>query len=95
MADCAARVGQFIFSVAQGHGTGLCRGLKDIMYQSSRAAQSTQQPFTFYMAAAIIYLGLTMLITGFMMWLEWRANPASRYAKKISRQSTQRQSTIG
>ncbi|MFP3354301.1 hypothetical protein R0K04_23400, partial [Pseudoalteromonas sp. SIMBA_153] len=42
-------------------------GLKDIMYQSSRAAQSTQQPFTFYMAAAIIYLGLTMLITGFMM----------------------------
>lgn len=74
-------------------------GLKDIMYQSSRAAQSTQQPFTFYMAAAIIYLGLTMLITGFMMWLEWRANPAARYAKKLSRQThhqtTQSQSTIG
>lgn len=63
-------------------------GLKDIMYQSSRAAQSTQQPFTFYMAAAIIYLGLTVLITGFMMWLEWRANPAARYAKKLNRQST-------
>lgn len=70
-------------------------GLKDIMYQSSRAAQSTQQPFTFYMAAAIIYLCLTVIITGFMIWLEWRANPAARYAKKISRQSTDRQSTIG
>ena len=70
-------------------------GLKDIMYQSSRAAQSTQQPFTFYMAAAIIYLGLTMLITGFMLWLEWRANPAARYAKKISRQSTHQPSTLG
>lgn len=63
-------------------------GLKDIMYQSSRAAQSTQQPFTFYMAAAFIYLGLTVLITGFMMWLEWRANPAARYAKKLTRQTT-------
>ena len=70
-------------------------GLKDIMYQSSRAAQSTQQPFTFYMAAAIIYLGFTMLITGFMLWLEWRANPAARYAKKISRQSTHQPSTLG
>lgn len=75
-------------------------GLKDIMYQSSRAAQSTQQPFTFYMAAALIYLGLTMLITGFMMWLEWRANPAARYSKKLNRQSSSkpsnnRQSTIG
>jgi len=29
------------------------------------------------------------------MWLEWRANPAARYAKKISRQSTHSQSTIG
>lgn len=63
-------------------------GLKDIMYQSSRAAQSTQQPFTFYMAAAVIYLGLTVLITGFMIWLEWRANPAARYAKKLNRQTT-------
>ncbi len=70
-------------------------GLKDIMYQASRAAQSTQEPFTFYMAAAIIYLGLTMLITGLMMWLEWRANPAARYAKQLSRQSTTRQSTLG
>lgn len=59
-------------------------GLKDIMYQSSRAAQSTQQPFTFYMAAAVIYLGLTVIITGVMMWLEWRANPAARYAKTQS-----------
>ena len=62
-------------------------GLQDIMYKATRAAQTTQQPFTFYMAAAIIYLGLTILITGLMMWLEWRANPAARYAKKLGRQS--------
>lgn len=61
-------------------------GLKDIMYHASRGAQATQQAFTFYMAAAIIYLGLTVIITGLMMWLEWRANPAQRYAKKLSKQ---------
>lgn len=61
-------------------------GLKDIMYHASRGAQATQQAFTFYMAAAIIYLGLTVVITGFMMWFEWRANPAQRYAKKLAKQ---------
>lgn len=61
-------------------------GLKDIMYHASRGAQATQQAFTFYMAAAFIYLGLTIVVTGFTMWLEWRANPAQRYAKKLAKQ---------
>ena len=60
-------------------------GLKDIMYQASRAAQSTQQAFTFYMAAALIYLALTVIVTAVMMWLEWRANPAKRYRYRQKR----------
>lgn len=61
-------------------------GLKDIMYFAGRAAQTTQQPFTFYLSAAMIYLGLTVIITLVMMWAEWRVNPAERYAKKMRSQ---------
>ena len=61
-------------------------GLKDIMYHAARGAQATQQAFTFYMAAAFIYLGLTIVVTAFMMWLEWRANPAKQKKKKIAKQ---------
>lgn len=68
-------------------------GLKDIMYHSSRAAQTTQEPFTFYMAAAFIYLALTVIVTGTLMWLEWRANPAKRYENKLRRQSSVQNST--
>lgn len=63
-------------------------GLQDIMYQAKRAAQTTQEAFTFYMAAAVIYLTLTVVVTAVMMWLEWRANPAARYAKKLQGQSS-------
>lgn len=66
-------------------------GLKDIMYQASRGAQSTQQAFTFYMAAALIYLGLTVVVTGVMMWLEWQADPAKRYRQRQKRQAKNRQ----
>lgn len=61
-------------------------GLKDIMYHASRGAQATQQAFTFYMAAAVIYLGLTIIVTALMMFMEWRANPAERYAKRLSKE---------
>lgn len=58
-------------------------GLKDLIYYSSRAAQSTQEPFTFYLVAALIYLCLTIVVTAFIGFGEWRANPAKRYAKKL------------
>lgn len=61
-------------------------GLKDLMYYSSRAAQSTQEPFTFYLVAALIYLCLTAVITACIGFGEWRANPAKRYAQKLLRQ---------
>lgn len=53
-------------------------GLNDLMRQAYVATGSTNQPFTFYMAAALIYLGLTVLSTGMTTWLEHRADPAAR-----------------
>jgi len=55
-------------------------GLNDLMRQAYVATGSTNQPFTFYMAAALIYLGLTVLSTGVTTWLERRSDPASRRA---------------
>lgn len=60
-------------------------GLEDIMRHSYTAATSTQKPFTFYMAAALIYLAITVIITGIIMWLEWWNNPAGRYAKRLQK----------
>ncbi len=62
-------------------------GLQDIMYHANRGKAATQDSFTFYLAAAMIYLGLTIIITGVVMWLEWRVNPAQRYAQRLNRQS--------
>lgn len=60
--------------------------LKDLIYYSFRAAQSTQQPFTFYLVAALIYLCLTIVVTAVISFGEWRANPSARYAKKLLKQ---------
>ncbi|KEA65659.1 Arginine ABC transporter, permease protein ArtQ [Marinobacterium lacunae] len=56
-------------------------GLNDIMRQAYVATGSTKQPFTFYMAAALIYLGLTIMSTLISTWLERRADPAVREAQ--------------
>jgi len=53
-------------------------GLSDIMRQAYVATGSTKQPFTFYMAAALIYLGLTVLSTLINTWFERMADPAAR-----------------
>ncbi|WP_432481129.1 ABC transporter permease [Moraxella sp. ZY200743] len=60
-------------------------GLQDLMYYATRAVQSTQQPFTFYIVAALIYLALTTVITLLLTHFEWRANPAARYAKSMTK----------
>ena len=65
-------------------------GLQDLMYFSSRAAQSTQQAFTFYLMAALIYLGLTMVVMAFLSWAEYMANPAERYAKRLAKMPKQK-----
>lgn len=64
-------------------------GLKDLMFFATRAAQSTQLPFTFYMAAAMVYLLLTVVIMAVTALAQYMANPAKRYATKLKNQPKQ------
>ncbi|WP_442111567.1 ABC transporter permease [Pseudomonas sp. NUPR-001] len=48
-------------------------GLEEIMRHSQIAVTVTKQPFTFYMVAAVIYLGLTILAMTGMHFMEKRA----------------------
>lgn len=48
--------------------------LNELMRQASVAANSTGESFTFYMAAALIYLTLTIISMQVTRWLERRAN---------------------
>ncbi|MCY1404054.1 Arginine ABC transporter permease protein ArtQ [compost metagenome] len=48
-------------------------GLEEIMRHSQIAVTVTKQPFTFYMVAALIYLGLTILAMIGMHFMEKRA----------------------
>ncbi len=54
-------------------------GLNDLMRQAYVATGSTKEPFTFYMAAALIYLGLTAIATLSTTWMERASNPAARH----------------
>ncbi|AVO56724.1 amino acid ABC transporter membrane protein 1, PAAT family [Pseudomonas chlororaphis] len=48
-------------------------GLEEIMRQAQNAVNFAKHPFTFFMVAAIIYLGLTILAMTVMHFLEKRA----------------------
>ncbi|BAN51098.1 ABC transporter permease [Metapseudomonas resinovorans] len=48
-------------------------GLEEIMRRSQIAVTASKQPFTFFMVAAFIYLGLTIIAMIGMHWLEKRA----------------------
>ncbi|MND32968.1 Histidine transport system permease protein HisQ [compost metagenome] len=48
-------------------------GLEEIMRRSQIAVTASKQPFTFFMVAAFIYLGLTVFAMIAMHWLEKRA----------------------
>lgn len=54
-------------------------GLQDIIRQASTAVAATKEPFTFYLAAACIYLILTAIATGTTHWFERLSNPQARY----------------
>ncbi|NVK40555.1 MAG: ABC transporter permease [Oceanospirillaceae bacterium] len=56
-------------------------GLDDLMRQAYVASGYTKEPFTFYMAAAFIYLGLTIIATTITMLLERASNPVTRGAR--------------
>ena len=49
-------------------------GLEDIMRRSQIAVTASKEPFTFYMVAAFIYLGLTVIAMIGMHFLEKRAS---------------------
>ncbi|WP_027858712.1 ABC transporter permease [Marinobacterium jannaschii] len=53
-------------------------GLSDILRQASVAISATKEPFTFYLAALLIYLALTAVATGLTLWMEKVADPAAR-----------------
>jgi ABC-type arginine transport system permease subunit len=44
-----------------------------VLFMAAKAAGSTRQPFTFYLAAALIYLLLTTVSTVLLGWAERRA----------------------
>ncbi|WP_304641548.1 ABC transporter permease [Pseudomonas sp.] len=48
--------------------------LDEIMRKAQVAANATKEPFTFYFAAAVIYLLLTVIIMAALHWFERRAN---------------------
>jgi len=48
-------------------------GLEEIMRQAQNGVTTTKEPFTFYMVAAMIYLGLTILAMTGMHFMEKRA----------------------
>ena len=45
-------------------------GLADLLFVAGKAAGSTRQPFTFYLAAALVYLLLTTVSTVLLSWAE-------------------------
>jgi arginine/ornithine transport system permease protein len=48
-------------------------GLDDVLRKASLAAGATREPFTFYLAAALVYLLLTSVSTVLLAWAERRA----------------------
>ncbi|EKV28128.1 Arginine ABC transporter, permease protein ArtQ [Caenispirillum salinarum AK4] len=55
-------------------------GLEDLMREADIASRYTKEPFTFYMAAAVMYLGLTVVSMAVLHRLEKRANRGQRRA---------------
>ena len=49
-------------------------GLDDLMRKTNQAAQTTREPFTFYMAASVMFLLVTLVSMALIAWLERRAN---------------------
>ena len=48
-------------------------GLQDMVFKAAQAAGTTRQPFTFYLAAALVFLGLTSISSILLQWAERRS----------------------
>lgn len=55
-------------------------GLNDMMFKASQAAGSTRQPFTFYLAVALLYLAVTTVSVVLLRLLERRVSRGVRVA---------------
>ncbi len=55
-------------------------GLTDMMQKAGQAAGATREPFTFYVAAAVLYLVFTSVSILALNWLEKRVNRGVRAA---------------
>lgn len=53
-------------------------GVEDLMRETSIAVAATQEPFTWYLAAAVVYLAMTALASGLIHWLEQRTSHGMR-----------------
>jgi polar amino acid transport system permease protein len=49
-------------------------GLDDLMRKANQAAQATREPFTFYFAASVMFLAVTLVSMAAIAWLERRAS---------------------
>lgn len=49
-------------------------GLDDLMRKSNQAAQTTREPFTFYLVASLMFLLVTLVSMAIIAWLERRAS---------------------
>ncbi|WDP90005.1 MAG: ABC transporter permease subunit [Desulfobacter sp.] len=49
-------------------------GMNELMRNAAQAVANTRKPFTFYITAALIYLGITTITTVVLHFLEQRAN---------------------
>lgn len=48
-------------------------GLDDLMRKANQATQATREPFTFYFAASVMFLAITLVSMAVIAWLERRA----------------------
>jgi His/Glu/Gln/Arg/opine family amino acid ABC transporter permease subunit len=55
-------------------------GLEELMRKTAITAGATRQPFTFYFAAALIYLAFTLVSSAALQWAERRAGRGFRTA---------------
>lgn len=53
-------------------------GLNDMMQKAGQAAGATREPFTFYLAAGALYLGVTTLSVVLLKWLDRRCSTGVR-----------------
>ncbi|WP_420589935.1 ABC transporter permease [Bacterioplanoides sp.] len=59
-------------------------GLNELMRQAAVGAANTKQPFDFYLAAAVLYLGLTLIATFVTAYLERLSKPEQYKQAKLS-----------